>query len=625
MKRNRIVYAFAFLSLFGMTACEDMLDTGSTMTQGVDEHSLSAAADSMYSVVGILSKVQQMADQNVILGELRGDLVQANQYTESHLRDLIEHKELLPDNPYLDYSSYYAVINNCNYYLDRVDVSVTVSGQKVMEREIAAVRAIRAWTYLQLVLAYKEVPFFEEPILTAPDAEKEYPLIDLQGVCDFFIRDLQGYVNTQFPAYGLIYELPSDKMLFPVKLVLGDLYLWNQQYLEAYNMYAGYLYEKKLESLLSRSFVATNMDAQNVISSINVPYLFLVNDDEVITFIPMAKTKLEGFKSNLPNIFSATKENEGQRKMSPSPLWQELGKAQTYQYVSPTNVNKKKKLDCGDLRPYATYGWLTYEDDESNSTPGLGAIEGEWYDFDVEDETLVNAKYTSGYIWVYRVGTVYLRMAEALNRLGMCSDAFSILCFYIQMELNEGNSLMPYIPVPYVGSINDHVITGIHSRGSGDSHYDDEYMASAFSVDDYVETDTAVVVGTGTLNGRPIAVSVTYHMGYPEGQYPNSYLQYDWYKDAAELNWNESQDTVFLDYYPVNFFVSRIEDFIVDEMALETAFEGHRFYDLMRVAMRRNDAAYLADKVARRQGKNVSRDERIYNRLLIQDNWYLKK
>jgi hypothetical protein len=61
---------------------------------------------------------------------------------------------------------------------------------------------------------------------------------------------------------------------------------------------------------------------------------------------------------------------------------------------------------------------------------------------------------------------------------------------------------------------------------------------------------------------------------------------------------------------------------IINEMALEGAFEGYRYYDLMRVALRRGDASYLADPVSRRNGE---RDAALYEKLSNTDNWYLKK
>ena len=59
---------------------------------------------------------------------------------------------------------------------------------------------------------------------------------------------------------------------------------------------------------------------------------------------------------------------------------------------------------------------------------------------------------------------------------------------------------------------------------------------------------------------------------------------------------------------------------IIDEMALEGSFEGNRFYDLMRVALRRSDPAYLADPIARRSG---SVDNTLRTLLMDANNWYL--
>jgi hypothetical protein len=61
---------------------------------------------------------------------------------------------------------------------------------------------------------------------------------------------------------------------------------------------------------------------------------------------------------------------------------------------------------------------------------------------------------------------------------------------------------------------------------------------------------------------------------------------------------------------------------ILDELALETAFEGNRFQDLMRIAIRRNDPSILADRVASKKG---SVDAALQATLMNRDNWYLKK
>ncbi|MBN1925563.1 MAG: hypothetical protein JW798_07005, partial [Prolixibacteraceae bacterium] len=68
--------------------------------------------------------------------------------------------------------------------------------------------------------------------------------------------------------------------------------------------------------------------------------------------------------------------------------------------------------------------------------------------------------------------------------------------------------------------------------------------------------------------------------------------------------------------------INYVEDKIVEELALETAFEGNRFSDLMRIALRRNDPAYLAKRVA---SKHTDNKAEIEAKLSDVNNWYLPK
>ena len=65
-----------------------------------------------------------------------------------------------------------------------------------------------------------------------------------------------------------------------------------------------------------------------------------------------------------------------------------------------------------------------------------------------------------------------------------------------------------------------------------------------------------------------------------------------------------------------------VENRICDEMALETAAEGLRFPDLMRLSLHRDDPTFLATKVAGRDGKG-NFNTALYDRLCDKKNWFL--
>jgi len=65
-----------------------------------------------------------------------------------------------------------------------------------------------------------------------------------------------------------------------------------------------------------------------------------------------------------------------------------------------------------------------------------------------------------------------------------------------------------------------------------------------------------------------------------------------------------------------------IEDLLIEERALELAFEGKRWFDLVRIANRRNDDNYIASKVAPKF-TDSSKAESVSSILRNRNNWFL--
>lgn len=562
------------------TSCSDFInqDSDRVILDGKDH--LNSAEDTLYSVVGIVNKLQGIADRTILLGELRGDLSDINNYTSADLRDVALFNVNDTNNAYNSPADYYAVINNCNYFIAHVDTALKNNrNEYIFRKEYAAVKAFRAWTYMQMAQVYGKVPFVTEPILSKADADKDYPRYDMKQICQYFLNDLQGLENIEKPGYGTIRRVDSRFFYFPIYILEGDMHLWLGNYRDAALCYYRYLTTRNGENVgystsnstvsWSRSDTHWNMLISSWASAFNESSSYN-NINELVTLIPGDSIPSEGNYSQLRNLFNSRSENDYEVSIVPSQSLINLSAAQTYcHYTSTRNViyapTGLDRNQSGDLRLQDVY----------SSTKNDRLVHNKTID------VVSNGKHASQNVQVYRRSMVYLHLAEALNRAGFPRFAFEILKDGINDDIIQ-TKVLPYYQAdsawiaqfsfpsnlyvrrsgayPELASENT---LGIHSHGSGWSEYNDYYV---------MPDDTTL-----TADAR---------------------LQYQ---------------------------IEKVEDLIMDENALEFAFEGQRYYDLMRVALRRNDPAYLADKVyARRGADKVGEMRGLISKDLYQTaNWYL--
>ena len=192
----------------------------------------------------------------------------------------------------------------------------------------------------------------------------------------------------------------------------------------------------------------------------------------------------------------------------------------------------------------------------------------------------------NGNVHIYRRTLVYLRMAEALNRAGYPHFAYQILATGVNDEVIE-EEVMPH-----------------YSKA-------DSIWLSQFSFPNlrYKLVTSETFAKAGALDGNTIGIH-SRGSGYTPA---NKFYQMPMPSEPLE----SPEDTI-------NFQIEAVEDLIVDEAALEFALEGIRFYDLMRVALRRDDPTYLAEKVYGRKGETeISNKSGITVDLTDPKNWYL--
>ena len=140
---KKLVLGISLLSL-SLTACSDYFDIDSTYYVPAENNHLKTATDTLYSVIGILNKVQAIGDRTVLLGEMRGDLTRVTSATSADLRNVAMFN-IDDDNKYNQPRDYYAIINNCNYFIAHADTAMKNNRNEVVfMREYAAVKAIRA-------------------------------------------------------------------------------------------------------------------------------------------------------------------------------------------------------------------------------------------------------------------------------------------------------------------------------------------------------------------------------------------------------------------------------------------------------------------------------------------------
>lgn len=703
---------------FTTSSCEDMLTADS------DRNLYRPAQDTLYSYWGILADMQRVAERYTILGEVRGDLISPTSFVSDTISAIANFDDPADgDNRHLAIKDYYKIINDCNSYMQWADTTFIIMGNvQKMKKEYAQVMAIRAWTYLQLVNNYGKVPFYTKAISSLDffdnftfDDTQNY--VDRHNIADLLAPELIKLQDIDYPVYGSYHNgsqsISAALCNIPIRLVLADMYLIGEDYYNAAINY--YEYIKKEEATLPSSFRAIVdyvSEEDRYILCTGASYLSVFSQttapsktNEVITSIPCAASNIHGYvytdivsllcgydvesqvSSNNAGSSDET-DNKNQASISMSVQTSPQCVVSGY-YAALTSRSVYNEFNT-TMNPNGPY----YRRGDGRRTTVTRRIMGN----DQIERMFMRKPLASGFSYtfpiLYRKATVWLRFAEAINRLGFPQYAFAIL---------KDGLCDEYIPAApekqYITTDDEEEGEETLNEEEGDETTDNDedkpwewvynpqrYPCYYIGIDErlraldqpYLDFSNPLFANNAT--GSSVSIIGVHRRGGGDiKKDENPFWDYSNILDSVMLA--KGIDTAFVKedqlkaaderVFTLNDTIALIEELIVDELALEMAFEGNRFTDLVRFANHRNadpaltsneiyqtdneknpfvvsqqqktinqnGTAWLADKVARRgcpqwaefdglghlvpdNYESTGEYQRLFNKLLNPQLWY---
>ena len=578
------------------TSCDDMLTSDS------NRHSYEVAGDTLYSYWGIVKSLQNIGERYVILGECRGDLIDGGEFSTDSVNAILSFglngdTENIKDgaNRYLKVSDYYHVINSCNAYLAKVDTLMEkADGERYMLREYAQVEAIRAWTYMQLVVNYGDVPFYLEPMLATNDilgfdsknpanrvnASNLWEKLEEKLIRAYQIEEQWGF--PQYNEYGYTTAVcHSTKAMFPTSIVLADIYLMGNQYEKAAAYYYEYL-DGKYGGALPMDYYSYAYLPQGESSPIafNTGYPWTEKDivsttKESITAIPSSTNSLWGIVQRGVNDlygFDATiRQSTGsdsiarasiqlsqnwERQLGPSAGYDSLRLSQKFEAYVVADFNDIDDETKTQLVVLDSVG-------DARGVSGMfgdGYIcrfnSGDYYIDEVKTERYImkqnpSVAYSTVFPMVYRKSMVWLRFAEALNRAGYPGYAFAILkngltrnTEWLPTEENDfaAKSYRAFYVHPDVDTIPSDWKTNDVCLITGNEYDEEAFTADTAAFAQYLRENYASHIDTVANPAQNVVYKTEEYANYQLG---NTSIVCDY---ISREEWEKAQGVIWLDF-----------------------------------------------------------------------------
>lgn len=599
------------VSIIVLSSCKDFLNP---------EQEINITEDKLYDdwyeyrsiEMGLYGIQSELVEQIVILGELRGDLLQITENADADMVAVFNFN-ISKENKYASPTTFFKLISASNNFirlLQEKHPEVLDSNSPVTnyDKLYGEALCMRAWAYFNAVRIYGKIPFIPESLTTMDEIEGYINSSGTYIDSVHIVYGIEGYYNDtiynhpielekQYFDQNLVIDHFTNELENKVKAVGVNHYIENNDQTWEVSIWNTYAWH----TLLGVMYLTDGDLAQ------------AVRHFEKVVMVPS-----ENFRYQLDQSFRNGNWRSIFRGIDPKEhiltLWFNKSSIQQNQFQSIFEARSPHKYMLKPTRS-AVMNWETMWDDyvlnENNNQP--------W------ETELVFKGLPGDFYRGYGSSYAYMRNGVPLS----AGTVFSMLWLKSEEDYRTASLLVEDVDtVVWKYSIGKNVFdqdANFSIYRAGGVHL---WLAEAYT---YWTFEQSGVVRPFTLNAVNIVNNgANYSIEAGREQLGvRGRVGFGGSTDGIKvgnINYTHhpftNEVTGYIDL--TNNFLGKqlyLEEQIMDERARELAYEGERFYDLMRVAKRRNDPSYLAKIISKKFP--TDRREEMYNYLLNEDNWYI--